>query len=104
MPDFRPLPQIDREIADLRIARANGSAPFGSARRLVELEEERATVAAVACKRCGGTAVYSGPLSLERRGPQAKQAAFEDRAPCRGCRGTGARSHRQERLSRCAFL
>lgn len=91
MPDFRPLPEIDREIADLRIARADGTAPFGSARRLVELDEERAAVAAVACPRCGGSAVYSGPLALAVRGPQARQVPIPDRPPCRRCRGTGRR-------------
>lgn len=85
------MPEIDREIARLRVARANGEAPFGSARRLVELDAERAEVARIACPRCGGAAVYSGPLALAERGPQGRQAPFEDRPPCRRCRGTGLR-------------
>lgn len=91
MPDFRPVPEIDREIADLWIARAAGTAPFGSAARLVALEEEREAAAAIACLQCGGTGVYSGPASLARRGRAARQAAFKDRLPCRVCGGRRVR-------------
>lgn len=91
MTDFRPLPEIKREIADLRIARADGTAPFGSAARLVALEEERDAVAAIACKRCGGTGVYSGPASLAKRGRDAHQLPHDERLPCWGCRGRRTR-------------